>query len=395
MFDSIFNFILQYKYVFIFYSIVLVWLVLHWSKIDRQAGVIFLYRMKWGLKWMDKYAAKYREWVIMFGYVSAGVGFVGMIFIGYMIIKNLYDAFFVAGATSSVSLVLPGVNIPGLGILPFWHWVVAIFVIAVIHEFSHGVVARAWNVKVKNTGIVLLGPIIGAFVEPDEKRMAKEKDIVQYSILGAGPFSNVVLAVLALMLLSLAGNPLQDAMTDPAGFTFEAYFAENLALEKAGIEPGSRITSINGVETLEFVPFGEEIGRHRAGDEVVLGVDGKDVSIVLGENPEDAAKPFLGITQIKNEIDVKEAYANGIGSVAYHIVDTTNIFLRWLFLLSLGIGLFNLLPLPIVDGGRMLQVFLWKLKGEKKGNKIYGKVSFFFLLVLILGLVAPWLMKLL
>jgi len=68
---------------------------------------------------------------------------------------------------------------------------------------------------------------------------------------------------------------------------------------------------------------------------------------------------------------------------------TIGDFLRWLFLLSFGIGLFNLLPLPIVDGGRMMQTFLKRLYGKDKGNRLYGKIGMFFLLLLILTLVLP------
>ena len=81
-------------------------------------------------------------------------------------------------------------------------------------------------------------------------------------------------------------------------------------------------------------------------------------------------------------------------TAVYYSLDWLTGFLRWLFLLSLGIGLFNLLPLPIVDGGRMAQVFLHKLKGAEKGEKYYHKISLFFLLVLLLNLFYPWLVKL-
>ena len=68
-------------------------------------------------------------------------------------------------------------------------------------------------------------------------------------------------------------------------------------------------------------------------------------------------------------------------------------FLRWLYLLSLSIGLFNLLPLPTVDGGRMAQVFLHKLHGSEKGEKRYKQISLFFLLLILLNLLYPLLVK--
>ncbi len=43
--------------------------------------------------------------------------------------------------------------------------------------------------------------------------------------------------------------------------------------------------------------------------------------------------------------------------------------MTWLGLLSLNIGIFNLLPLPILDGGRIVIVLLEKLIGKKLSEK--------------------------
>src|SRR3990167_449105 len=163
---------------------------------------------------MDYITQRFQEWVILFGYIGMGAGFVGLVFISYTLIQNLYSLITQPSATSGVSLVLPGVHVPGLGVLPFWYWILAIFTIAVVHEFSHGIVARAHNIPVKNTGIVFFGPILGAFVEPDEKKLVKEKDIHQYSVLAAGSFSNILLAVFAVLFLNFAFMPLQEMMVE-------------------------------------------------------------------------------------------------------------------------------------------------------------------------------------
>ena len=110
--------------------------------------------------------------------------------------------------------------------------------------------------------------------------------------------------------------------------------------------------------------------------------------------PDNKEKSFLGIKEIRNEFEDKPEYTTGVWSGIYYSLAWFNGFLKWLFLLSLGIGLFNLLPLPIVDGGRMAQVFLQKLKGKEIGNQMYSMVGMFFLFVLVLNLVLPWLMNL-
>ncbi len=387
------SFIAQFKFIILFYILILLFLILRRKKIDRQAKVIFLYRTKWGLQWMDKYSKKFREWVILLGYIGVGAGYVGLIVISYVLIKNLVDLVTQPAAVSGVSLVLPGINVPGLGILPFWYWIIAIFIIALVHEFSHGIVARAHNLEVKNTGIVFFGPILGAFVEPNEEKLRKEKDITQYSVLAAGSFSNILLAVFSVILLSLLFSPLQQSMVEPTGFSFKAYVNESYPFAQVGISAGTVITGIDGTMTTTFQEFSDELAYHKPGDMVRVQTAAQEYEITLAVSPDNKRKPFLGIQDIKNEFDVKEKYTMGVWKVIYFVIDWITGLLRWLFLLSLGIGLFNLLPLPIVDGGRMAQVFLHKLKGPETGERRYRQISMLFLLILLLNLFFPLLVK--
>jgi len=276
-----------------------------------------------------------------------------------------------------------------LGVLPFWYWILAIFIIALVHEFAHGIVARAHDIKIKNTGLVFLGPIIGAFVEPDEKKLRRQDDIKQYSVLAAGSWANILLALVALLLLNFAFAPLQETMVEPTGFTFEDYFGESLPVEQANIAPNTLITGINGETTADFLKFNDHLTCLSPGDKITLNTPEKDYPIILAQNPNAPEKPFLGIKDITNEFKTKEKYTKGFWKAVYYSTTWMLGFLKWLFILSLGIGLFNLLPLPIVDGGRMLQVFLYKLRGKQKGEKYYRKITMFFLVVLLLNLFYP------
>ena len=85
------SFLNQFKYIILFYLLVIGFLIYHRKRIDTQAKVIFLFRTKWGLQWMDKYSKKFREWVILLGYIGVGAGYVGLIVISYVLIKNLVD----------------------------------------------------------------------------------------------------------------------------------------------------------------------------------------------------------------------------------------------------------------------------------------------------------------
>jgi membrane-associated protease RseP (regulator of RpoE activity) len=394
MFEQVLSFIIKYKFVFLFYLAITIFLITKRKKLDFQAKVIILFRTKFGLRWMEKFTNRFREWIILVGYIGVGAGYVGLVFISYVLIKNIYDMIVNPIAISGVSIVLPGINIPGLGVLPFWHWLIAIFVIASVHEFSHGIVARAHKIEVKSTGVVFLGPIIGAFVEPNEKKMAKESDIKQYSVLAAGPFSNIILALVAIVLMMFVFMPIQDSMVDPNGFTFSSYYDENFPAAKAELIPGTIITGVNGEITPGFGEFAEEMYCHKPGDIVKVNTKNGTYPLTLVESPDNQKKGFLGITEIQNDFELKEKYKNGWGEFVYGAIDWLVQFFKWLFILSLGIGLFNLLPLPIVDGGRMMQITLHKIKGKEKGEKRYHQISMFFLLILVISIVYPLISKL-
>ncbi len=85
--------------------------------------------------------------------------------------------------------------------LYFTYFIIAITLVAVCHEAAHGIFARLHKFKIHSTGFVFLGPILGAFVEPDEKQMAKAKKIPQLSVLAAGTFANVLLFVIFGLLM--------------------------------------------------------------------------------------------------------------------------------------------------------------------------------------------------
>src|SRR3989338_5431196 len=121
-----------------------------------------------------------------------------MILISYGLINNIYVIFTKPEATPGVGLVLP-FKAKGVFFVPFFYWMISLFVIAIVHEFSHGLIARANNLKVKSSGFAFVGlivPIIpAAFVEPDEKELRKRLHREQLNVFSSGPLSNVALGL--------------------------------------------------------------------------------------------------------------------------------------------------------------------------------------------------------
>lgn len=355
---------------------------------------VILYKTKFGLRFMEKTAKKYGSLIKFFGYIATGLGFVGMVYISYSILSIIIK-FLLSPKTveTGFTLVLPGTNIPGIGFLSFGHWLIAIFVLAVVHEFSHGIVSEAWKIKVKSSGFaffaVLIPIIPAAFVEPNEKVVRKQPDIVQYSIFAAGPISNIALALVFLLIISFVINPIESRITEPIGFSvnIEDY---DLPAAKAGLESGIIIDSFNGRKITDAKHFSEKMYYCSTPNmDITLGSGEDTYKITTTTHPENSEKGFIGVTDIKNEIRVKEKYKKFQG-IFFWFKD----LFKWLFLLNLFVGLINLLPLGIVDGGRMLQVFLHStIKDKNKANKIWGFISFLFLLLLIIGILGNYLKK--
>jgi len=136
-----------------------------------------MYKTKFGLKFMDTVAKKFRKTVKFLGYAGIVIGFLGMILLSFSLIQNIFSLLTTPEAQPGVGLVLP-FKVKGAFFVPFFYWIISIFIIALVHEYAHGVVARAHNIKVKSSGFAFLAiliPIIpAAFVEPDEKKF-KEK----------------------------------------------------------------------------------------------------------------------------------------------------------------------------------------------------------------------------
>ena len=88
---DVLSFINEYKIIILFYLFILGFIIVKWKKIDVQGKIIFLYRTKWGLSWMDHVSSKFREWIILAGYVGVGVGYAGLLVISFVLVKNLID----------------------------------------------------------------------------------------------------------------------------------------------------------------------------------------------------------------------------------------------------------------------------------------------------------------
>ncbi|MEM4153067.1 MAG: site-2 protease family protein [Candidatus Pacearchaeota archaeon] len=192
--------------LFIFSISVGIFLYKKRKKIKVESKIFVLYRTKTGIKFINNFSKKFSKFlhflswfIIMFGITAMFAA----IFLFYLSIKQLINMATVLKVPPLMPLVPYLPQIFKLPLPPFYfsYWILIILIIAITHEFAHGIFASLYNLKIKSTGFGFLGPFLAAFVEPDEKAMRKKKPKQQLTILAAGSFSNFVFAIIFLLIL--------------------------------------------------------------------------------------------------------------------------------------------------------------------------------------------------
>ena len=138
----------------------------------RALGIILMIRTRRGMRLLESVSQPRRFWR-GFGEVSIWLCF----FVMFMVVLLLLLSA-VAVALSPPEETIPASDlllIPGVtSFVPFWWPALALIIAIVIHEYSHGIQARAHGMRLRSFGLLQLGPLpIGAFAEPEEKEMER------------------------------------------------------------------------------------------------------------------------------------------------------------------------------------------------------------------------------
>ncbi len=211
----------------IFVLFVFLFLYTHRENIKRQ-GILYLYKTKFGIKFIDRFTTRFEKVLRPLQYVVIGSGIVLMISIVWLIVRTTY--------IYMVSPIAEYVRAPPIApLVPYFpklfglesffpplyftYFILAVAIVALSHEFSHGIFARFYRFKIHSTGLAFLGPILGAFVEPDEKQMTKAKKFPQMAVLAAGTFANVIMVLIFGLILWLFFT----GLFTPGGIKFNTY----------------------------------------------------------------------------------------------------------------------------------------------------------------------------
>lgn len=305
-----------------------------------------------------------------------------------------------------------------------------------IHEGGHFLAARLFKVKVEEFSIGF-GPKIftkkgkettysiacipfGGYVKmtgetersEEEGAFNKAKLWHRIVIVAAGAIVNIIFAIIVYFIISFACN--SNPSTTIASIIPEA--KENISQ----IEIGDKILEVNNKKVRLKSDIAKALRNYSGGEiPVLVQRDNKEIEItvtptryeeiyILGIEVEEMSNPTLkerayiafwqtanfgssifeslkmlftgevGISQMTGPIGISKIVAEENG--LYN-------FIQLLCLVSLSLGVTNLLPIPALDGGRILLLIIEGIRGEALKEEIeLGIQSAGFLLLIMLSL---------
>lgn len=285
-----------------------------------------------------------------------------------------------------------------------------------VEEFAMGMGKRLFGIRRGETVYAINALPIGGYVKmdgedqesDDPRAFSNAKPFAQFQVLIAGASMNFILGLVTLTILFLY----QGVPVNVIGSVIE-----NLPAAEAGLLQGDRILEINGHPTKTWDSVTSEI---RSSGEVVdikilrkeqemnfkfkVTVDPADQRKVIGIKPASekqigssfqyAVKEFGNIsTTILNffrkiptrgvsssEVAGPLGMAQIVGSAAAAGFGPL-LYLTALF--SINLGIFNLLPFPALDGGRLIFVIIEMITGKRPSKEKEGLVHGIGMMVLL------------
>jgi len=423
---------------------------------------MYLYRAMWGMKTIDYIGDKYKRTLHFIKYISITVGFALMGFMVYLLIKNIYIYVSFPEITKIIKAPPVAPLIPYFPKLygmesffpPFYftYFIIALGIIAITHEFSHGIFMKLFNVKIKSTGFAFFGPFLGAFVEEDKNSFTKKSNLSQMSILSAGAFANILTALVFFLLLILffytsfcAGGYMfntytysiipanETTMINKTGlsnmsalnYNNKTYYLDgalasqlekNMSYIVAYEETPALLNGIKGIiiqidnkkisDREDMQEFMEKTEPNQTVNIKMLYQDNvKDYEITLAENPSNSSLGYVGVgflnskssgimAKIISLLNFKKPSTYYVPAFDGNFIYFIYYLLWWVALISALVGLFNMLPLGILDGGRFFYLFVFSITKSEKFSKIAFKIISTLILLVFLFLTLFWFYRL-
>ncbi len=236
----------------------------------RILGVVLMVRTSQGRRLLDKIAKPRRFWRA-FGEASIWLCVTSMVIVFLLLLLSAVASVLappVRSIGASDVILIPGVT----GFVPLWWPLLALVVALIIHEYGHGLQARAHGMQIRSFGLLMAGPLpIGAFAEPESRELLAAPRRERLRLYAAGPAVNIVASFLAFLVIALVCS--QFAAVD-AGAHASGIVADGPA-EAAGLEPYENIVGANGQPITDAAALSAFLAANEADDTVILDVRAK------------------------------------------------------------------------------------------------------------------------
>ena len=162
-----------------------------------------LWHTQLDLEWLKQVALSHKKLITWVGNFTIILAVLAVIITTFALIKNITDILLIPEtvSTAAVMLVLPFKTQSHLYV-PILFWLISIFVIALVHEGGHAMLAMAHGIPIRSAGLAFfcLGiPVIpAAFVEPNQSVVLTKTKKQQLSFFAAGSGFNMLIGLLFL-----------------------------------------------------------------------------------------------------------------------------------------------------------------------------------------------------
>lgn len=258
-------------------------------------------------------------------------------------------------------------------------------------------------------------------IAPIERQFSSKSLGKRAMTIFAGPMMNFVLAFVVFIIIALlqgvaTNDPMLGVIT-PDG-----------AAKAAGLHQGDIVQSINGAEVSNWSDVVDIIRRNPNKKlDFLISRDGKDMDIFVTPKEQKVDGETIGIIGVYSPVEKSpiQALSSGFqetyfwtsqifmmlgklvsgqfslnmlsGPVGIYVstdtVAKSGIYylMKWGAILSINLGIMNLLPIPALDGGRLMFFGIEALRGKPIDKQKEGMVHFIgFALLMLLMLVVTW-----
>lgn len=312
--------------------------------------------------------------------IVTGIGLMTYIF--YQLARNLLNLLFRSQQAVSIQPIIP---LPGLFVSfeTFPYLILALSVVVITHELSHGIASLVDRVPLKSTGAFFAHVLMGGFVEPDEENLSKARPAAKLRVFAAGSYTNAVLGVLFVFLLSSFPATIAPFYNVVQSGIAVGSVPDNLPAHLSGLQAGDVVTSINGTAIGGIVALRNFMNNVRPGQVVVIGTERGSFPVRTAQDANNSTHAVIGISGLTDNIDYQPKLpflSSGLPTILLHAE-------FWLSVVLVSVAMINMLPMYPFDGDKFLETAL-NVVGIRRTKEVrtIANAAAYSLLLLNIGL---------